>query len=101
MITVESSGRVLFRVYLPHAGRVEILGGFTDWSERPIPMQAEGDGWWTAEAEIPSGDWRFRYRMDGDLWATDFAAHGVDLNAFGSLDSCLRVAPAVATRLAA
>jgi len=91
MITIEPTGRIRFRVYLPGARLVEILGGFTGWADAPIPMSRTGEGWWGATVAVPPGDWRFRYRADGHAWATDFAAHGLEINAFGSLDSCLRV----------
>lgn len=101
MITVERTGRVRFRAYFSHAERVEILGDFTGWDQRPIPMRHVGDGWWEAETQPPAGDSEFRYRADGWRWVTDFAAHGVTINRFGSLNSCLRIPATQRPRLAA
>lgn len=92
MITIEPSGMVRFRVYVREADRVQVVGGFTGWTEKPIDMRHTGEGWWEAAADVPPGDWRFRYLIDGWRWATDFAAHGIEHNTFGSLDSCLLLA---------
>ena len=91
MITIEPSGEVRFRAYLPHASAVRILGGFTEWGLAPLAMTSVGGGWWEARVAVAPGDWRFRYLADDHVWVTDFAAHGIEVNAFGTLDSCLRI----------
>ena len=94
MITLKPTGTVEFRMYLPRAGRVQILGDFTTWGAAPIEMLHDGDGWWIAEAEILEGDHTFRYLVDGHQWVTDFAAHGVSMNDYGTWNSGL-IVPAV------
>lgn len=91
MVTIEPSGMVRFEVYLPHASRVEIRGDFTLWHEAPIAMAPQGDGRWMAEIPIRAGDHEFRYFVDGWRWVTDFAAHGVSRNDFGTWNSGLNV----------
>lgn len=91
MVTVEPSGMVRFEIYLPQASRIEIRGDFTFWHAAPIVMDRQPDGRWTALAPIGPGDHEFRYFVDGWRWITDFAAHGVRRNEFGSWNSGLNV----------
>ncbi|MBS3733587.1 MAG: isoamylase early set domain-containing protein [Phycisphaerae bacterium] len=81
-----------FRFFRPAADRVELAGDFNDWREGQLPMSREDDGYWTARMRLPVGEFRFRYRADGQ-WFTDYAAFGVEPGRFG-LDSIVRVPPA-------
>ncbi|MCC6321141.1 MAG: glycogen-binding domain-containing protein [Phycisphaerales bacterium] len=86
-----------FKIYLPHAGRVEVVGTFTDWEERPIAMnRGERDeaGWWFANVRVPAGEHEFSYLVDGQFWMPDYAATGVHRNQFGHWTSDLSVAAA-------
>lgn len=83
MITGNADGTVTFRVYLPHAATVELLGDFTDWRENRVKMAREGPGWWSVTAEVPPGEHLFSYLVDGSIWLADYAAHGVKLNGYG------------------
>ena len=72
--------RLTFRIYLPHAGRVEVMGSFTEWERRPVAMKSgEGDesGWWKCDCDVPTGDHEFSYLVDGRYWMPDYAASGV------------------------
>ncbi|MBL8745137.1 MAG: glycogen-binding domain-containing protein [Phycisphaerae bacterium] len=91
MVTPLPSGELEFKVFAPNAASVEVLGSFTGWSERPVAMRNEGGGWWTARAAVTPGDHDFQYRIDGNSWMTDYAAHGVRLNQLGEWVSRLAV----------
>jgi 1,4-alpha-glucan branching enzyme len=97
MVTTESNGKVAFRVFLPHAAKVELLGDFTDWRSRPIPMTRQNPGWWTVELELEPGDHTFGYLVDGSVWLADYAAHGVKLSGYGGWVSRVVVDPPHAT----
>jgi len=71
------TGESEFRVFAPAADRVELIGSFTHWEAKPIALRPEGDGWWSVETFIDSGDHDFNYRLDGHSFQTDYAAHGV------------------------
>lgn len=95
MVRHEVNGRTSFRIYLPHAAHVELVGDFTGWQSRPIEMCRGLDdesGWWSAECEVPDGDYRFAYLVDGQYWMPDYAASGVFRNEYGKWTSNLSVA---------
>jgi 1,4-alpha-glucan branching enzyme len=89
MITFRDDGRVEFKFYRPGATDVRIAGDFDGW-QGTIPMRNAGRGWWLHDAQIPAGEYRFRYRADGH-WFTDFAAFGVEQNKDGGWNSVLIV----------
>ena len=55
---VRRSG-VSFRVWAPFADSVAVTGSFNDWQE--LPMQAEGDGYWTILASGAQAGQEYRY----------------------------------------
>lgn len=95
MVSNSPDGTCGFRVYLPHAAKVELLGTFTDWRERRIAMTRRHPGWWEAAVAIDAGEHEFCYLVDNSVWLADYAAHGVKLNSYGSWTSRLSVASAV------
>ena len=78
MTSIRSNGDVEFRFFRPNAASVAVAGDFTGWSDRPITMRHEGNGWWSTRVTLQAGEYRFRYVADGQ-WFTDFASHGVEL----------------------
>ena len=95
MVISEHGGRRTFRVYLPEARRVELVGSFTGWRSRAIAMQRESTGWWSASLELSAGDHEFSYLVDETVWLADYAASGVKRNGFGGWVSQLHVEGAV------
>ncbi len=118
MVTVEQDGSLSFRVYLPHAQRVELVADFTDWgagrlalrreheeleparidwdtseSESPSQRDEREEGWWSIRVLAPDGDHAFSYLIDDQWWLPDYAAHGVMRNAEGHWTSLLFVPP--------
>jgi 1,4-alpha-glucan branching enzyme len=76
-MTSVTNGQVEFRFYRAHAEQVLLAGDFTNWSSRPIEMRPAGNGWWTAVAHLPAGEYRFKYVADG-TWYPDYASHGLE-----------------------
>lgn len=91
MVTISDVGRCRFRVFLPHAARVELVGTFTEWREGKVAMTRVHPGWWEVEMEIPGGEHEFCYMVDGAIMLADYAAHGVMLDGYGSWRSRLVV----------
>jgi 1,4-alpha-glucan branching enzyme len=94
MVTNETDGSVSFKVYLPHAGNVELVGDFTDWQERRVPLDKLGGGWWEGHARLSEGDHSFSYFVDNRYWMPDYAAHGIRRDGYGNWISNLFVPPA-------
>lgn len=94
MIDHHESGEVSFRVFAPHAGTVELVGAFTGWHDRPVPLEKGDDGWWRTTLALPEGDQEFQYLIDRREWRPDYAANGIRLNEFGTWVSiaCVRKA---------
>jgi 1,4-alpha-glucan branching enzyme len=104
MVLNEDGATHLFRVYLPEARAVELVGTFTDWRARPIamlPEPANGEsrgGWWSARVEMNPGDHLFSYLVDHSAWLADYAATGVKGNGYGGWVSQLHVPATIHTR---
>ncbi|MDX2114345.1 MAG: glycogen-binding domain-containing protein [Planctomycetota bacterium] len=92
MVSTLPDGELEFKVFIPTARTVEVVGSFTGWRDRPLALSSDGSGWWTGRTAVPPGDHDFQYRIDGEGWMADFAAHGVRLNPFGQWVSRLAVA---------
>jgi len=88
MVTVDGEC-VEFRFFRPHAKQVHLVGDFNDWRSGELLMARTGEGYWLAKAQLPAGEFKFRYCADGE-WFTDYAAFGVEPGRFG-MDSVVRV----------
>ena len=49
---------------------VLLVGDFTHWQSRPIPMRKGPDGVWTAAADLSPGNHTYRFIVDGE-WRDD------------------------------
>lgn len=95
MVHFESGlGVVVFRVYLPNATSVHVVGVFTGWEDGALSLSREGDGWWRVAVELPAGDHDFAYLVDGHCWMPDYASNGLRRDGEGRWISTVRV-PAV------
>jgi len=95
MISIQADGMALFRVYLPHAALVEVVGDFTDWRRRRVTMRREYPGWWSATVSVTPGEHVFGYLVDGSIHVADYGAHGVKLDSDGKWVSALTVRHAI------
>lgn len=91
MVTIDEGGVGRFRVFLPGARQVQLVGDFTGWQHRPVAMRHGVDGWWSADVALPEGDRSFQYLIDGSVWVPDYAAQGLERNQFGTWVSLLHV----------
>lgn len=91
MIAVDDNGNVEFKVFLPHAAKVDIMGDFTDWGRDRVTMKREYPGWWTARTKVKPGAHSFCYVIDGSIHLADYSAHGVKMDGSGRWVSELTV----------
>jgi 1,4-alpha-glucan branching enzyme len=62
-----SSRKAIFRVVAHGAQQVLLVGDFTNWQTRPIPMIKGEDGTWSATVIVPMGRQRYLFMVDGSL----------------------------------
>ena len=60
----------------PRARRVEVAGDFTDW--KFVAAVRAANGVWYADLRIPSGQYRYAFRVDGTEWRVPDGATAVD-----------------------
>ncbi|MGQ0627468.1 MAG: glycogen-binding domain-containing protein [Phycisphaerales bacterium] len=93
MVAIENDGTVSFKVFLPHAAKVDVMGDFTDWGRSRLKMVREYPGWWRAKTKVPPGPHSFCYVIDDSIHLADYAAHGVKLDGSGNWVSELSIRP--------
>lgn len=59
-----------FQYTAPAATTVLLVGDFTGWQEKAIPMRKGRDGVWTASVSLPAGTHHYRFVVDGE-WCDD------------------------------
>ena len=91
MVSTNDGRMFEFRVYLPHAGDVELVGDFTEWCDEAIPLKRSTTGWWEGGLRLGPGEHRFSYLVDGRHWMPDYAAQGIERDRSGNWISTLVV----------
>jgi 1,4-alpha-glucan branching enzyme len=59
-----------FSFTAPDATSVLLVGDFTQWQQRAIPMHRDEHGVWTASVELPPGKHTYRFIVDAE-WRDD------------------------------
>ncbi len=67
---METAVKQTFRYSAPTAMSVLLVGDFTHWQQRAIPMQKGRDGIWTTTVSLPPGKHGYRFIVDGE-WQDD------------------------------
>ena len=75
----------VFQFAAPTAKSVVLVGDFTHWHQRGIPMQKDSEGIWTASVALPPGTHRYRFIADGE-WKDDPTCQLRAPNPFGGED---------------
>jgi hypothetical protein len=79
-----------FVIYQPEAKQIELTGSFTNW--RALPMEAVGSsGYWELRLDIPEGEHRFSYIIDGDQRLPDPTVPSREKDDFGGANSILTI----------
>jgi 1,4-alpha-glucan branching enzyme len=66
----KNSRKQVFRFSAAGATSVMLVGDFTHWQQKPIPMQKEQDGVWIASVDLPPGKHTYRFIVDSE-WRDD------------------------------
>jgi 1,4-alpha-glucan branching enzyme len=79
-----------FVIYQPGVEQVEITGSFTDW--RTLPMNRAGSSdYWEITIDVPAGEHRFSYILEGDQRLADPTVLTREKDDFGGENSILEV----------
>jgi 1,4-alpha-glucan branching enzyme len=79
-----------FVIYQPGVEQVEITGSFTDW--RTLPMNRAGTSdYWEITIDVPVGEHRFSYILEGDQQLADPTVLTREKDDFGGENSILEV----------
>jgi hypothetical protein len=79
-----------FVIYQPDAKRVELAGSFSDWKKIPL-KHAGNSGYWEITLDIPTGDHRFSYIIEGNRRLADPTIPVRETDDFGGENSILTV----------
>lgn len=104
MIQDHADGTIEFAYFRPGATSVELAGDFNGWGAAPQRLTRDAGGWWRLRLEMPAGEYRFKYLVDGTLWEADYASYGVENDRHGGWTSVMWIAerePAVRISAAA
>lgn len=70
--------------------QVDITGSFTEW--QPVSLAPTGaDGYWEVYLDLPEGEHRYSYIIDGTTYLPDPTVPNQELDDFGSTNSILKV----------
>ena len=70
---------------------VLLVGDFTHWQQKGIPMQKARDGIWRARVELPPGTHHYRFIVDNE-WRDDAECTLRVANPYGGQDMVREVA---------
>lgn len=76
--------------YAPRAGVVQVAGTFNGWRPESCPMEHTESGEWSARLKLKSGQYEYRFVVDG-VWVDDPKATQTAANSHGGLNSVLNV----------
>jgi 1,4-alpha-glucan branching enzyme len=87
---LESSKKQTFRFKAPSATSVLLVGDFTHWQRRGIPMQKGKDGVWVVAVDLEPGRHFYRFIVDNE-WQDDPDCTLRVSNPYGSQDMVRQV----------
>src|SRR5580692_4316700 len=78
-----SGKKARFKISVPQAKSVTLVGSFTEWEVRPILLVESAQGIWEAEIELPAGRHEYLFLTDQGWWLPDPEAAESVPNPFG------------------
>jgi 1,4-alpha-glucan branching enzyme len=89
---------VVFTFSAPEAREVNVAGDFNRWRPEATPLKNTGQGEWVARLLLRSGQYEYRFVVDG-RWAEDSQATQRVANPYGSFNSMVVVPLSVRTSI--
>ena len=81
---------VIFTLLAPGAAHVQLVGDFNGWRPDARPLKDTGAGKWVARVMLKSGQYEYRFVVDG-RWIEDPEAGQRVANPYGGFNSVLLV----------
>jgi len=81
----------VFSLTAPNAKKVQLVGDFTHWDQRPINMHREAEGVWRTSVPLETGTYNYRFLVDGQ-WCDDPECQCHAANPYGSQNAICKVA---------
>lgn len=81
---------VILTFFAPEAKVVQVAGTFNGWHPEANPLEHGGDGEWIARLMLKSGQYEYRFVVDGE-WSDDPQAAQSVANPHGGFNSVLKV----------
>jgi 1,4-alpha-glucan branching enzyme len=88
---VHSGKKARFKISVPQAKSVILVGSFTEWETRPIALVESTQGLWEAEIELPAGRHEYLFLTDQGWWLPDPEAVESVPNPFGGWNSVIQI----------
>ena len=79
-----------FVIYQQETSQVEITGSFTNWQRVPL-VPSGSSGYWEITLEVPSGEHRYTFIVDGDKMLPDPTVVTGESDDFGATNSILKI----------
>lgn len=89
--TTDTGRTEVFAIRAPEAMKVQLVGDFTGWQDRPIDLQKGTDGTWKATVILPPGTHQYKFVVDS-RWTDDPDCTQRAPNPFGSENMTRQVA---------
>jgi 1,4-alpha-glucan branching enzyme len=80
-----------FSITAPAATSILLVGDFTRWQEKAIPMKKQADGVWKVSVKLAPGTYHYRFVVDGQ-WCDDPGCNLRMPNPFGGENAVRQVA---------
>ena len=79
-----------FVIYQPDVQHVELAGSFSDWKRIPLKLAGQS-GYWETTLDLPEGEHRFSYIIEGNRRLADPTIAAQEIDDFVGENSILRV----------
>jgi len=89
---------IILTLLAPEAREVNVAGNFNNWRPEATPMKNTGEGEWVGRLMLRSGQYEYRFIVDG-RWSEDAQTAQRVANPYGSFNSMLVVPLAVRTSI--
>jgi 1,4-alpha-glucan branching enzyme len=94
---LEEQGMIL-SCFAPKAREVNVAGNFNGWCPNAAPLKNTGAGKWVVRLRLRSGQYEYRFIVDGQ-WREDDRASQRVANPYGGFNSVFLVPLAVRTSI--